>query len=85
MPRVALAVLETHAENIRNVMTRNDPEQTFGSVPYTCGRCGASFVIFFVDNRDPGNDSYAATLQERIVAGCEEGRHPFDGYPLIAP
>jgi hypothetical protein len=85
MPTVATAVPETHADVIRARLLLDDPEQIFVSTPYSCERCGTPFVLFFVDGADERNDGYAETLRERIVAGCDNGHHPFEGYPLARP
>ena len=85
MPRVATAVLEIHADAIRAELVKNDPEKRFTSLGYRCGRCGAPFVIFFVDGLDEYNEMYAIELEETIVLGCEMDRHPFEEYPLERP
>jgi hypothetical protein len=40
------------------------------------------FCILFMDRADEQNDGYDLMLKERIIVGCEDGRHPFEGYPL---
>ena len=85
MPTVAIAIPETHADVIRARLLREDPQQIFVSMQYSCERCGTLFVLFFMNGADETNDEYAETLRQRIVAGCEDGCHPFEGYPLGRP
>jgi hypothetical protein len=85
VPTVAIAILETHSDAIRAELLRDDPQRLFTSTSYNCARCGAPFIIFFVNGEDKNNETYATELLARIAVGCEMGRHPFERYPLARP
>jgi hypothetical protein len=85
MPRVAIAVLESHAQAMLDELTRNDPGQLFGSQTTACNRCGTPFAIFFLNDLNPDNPSFAARLEETIAEHCENGKHAFDGLPWSTP
>jgi hypothetical protein len=82
MPRVAIAIPESHAHSIHEEMLRHDPLEGFSSAGYACPHCCTAFVIFFTDNLDPENPTYEVMLQDRIAESCQMGRHPFDSLPL---
>jgi hypothetical protein len=84
MPRVAIAIPETHAQAIHDELLRSDPSEQFNSIASVCRRCATVFIIFFMNSRDPNNALYADTLRDRIADNCEHGRHTFEALPLAA-